>query len=159
VKVLKRYSGIGGGIQMPNRLIIHSMSEWFEIDGKKMYADEFLKSVKLSAHFLLCPNGDFIKLRKTHEIAYHAKGHNTNTIGIEVLVEGVHTYETFLSRIKEDWVTPVQMEELIGMSKGIMDYYDISIENVLRHSDIDYPRKVDPGNLDWEYFKSKLKGD
>ena len=152
MKVLKRLSGIGGGIQTPNRLIIHSMSEY--ING--MYADEFLKSVGLSAHFLLCPDGSFIKLRKTHEICYHAKGHNTNTIGIEVLVEGEHTYETFIEKIKTDWVKPEQMEALIEMSKGIMQYYDMPLENVLRHSDIDSPRKKDPGNLDWEYFKSKL---
>ena len=151
MKVLKRLSGIGGGIQTPNRLIIHSMSEY--ING--MYADEFLKSVGLSAHFLLCPDGSFIKLRKTHEKCWHAKGHNTNTIGIEVLVEGVHTYETFLEKIKTDWVKPEQMEALIEMSKGIMQYYEF--DEVVRHSDIDSPRKQDPGSgFDWEYFKSKL---
>ena len=153
MNVIKRYSGIGGGIQNPDKLIIHSMSEY--ING--MYADEFLTSVRLSAHFLLKPNGEFIKLRKTHEIAYHAKGHNTNTIGIEVLVEGEHTYQSFLDKIKTDWVKPEQMEALIEMSNGIIEYYDMDKENVLRHSDIDPQRKKDPGQgFDWEYFKSKL---
>lgn len=151
MKVLKRYSEIGGGVQTPNRLIIHSMSEY--ING--MYADEFLKSVGLSAHFLLCPDGSFIKLRSTHEMCWHAKGHNTNTIGIEVLVEGEHTYETFLEKIKTDWVKPEQMDALIEMSKGIMEYYEF--DEVVRHSDIDSPRKKDPGSgFDWEYFKSEL---
>ena len=48
--VIKQYSGIGGGIQTPDRLIIHSMSEI--ISG--MHASEFLQSIGLSAHFLLC---------------------------------------------------------------------------------------------------------
>lgn len=153
LKVLKRYSGIGGGIQNPRRLIIHSMSE--HING--MYADEFLNSIGLSAHFLLCPNGDFIKLRKTHEKAWHAKGHNTDTIGIEVLVKGEYTYNQFVNIIKGAWVQEEQYNALIEMSKGIMDYYDIPKESVLRHSDIDPERKVDPGDgFDWEYFKSKL---
>lgn len=157
MKVIKRYSGIGGGLQNPDRIIIHAMSEKFLINEKEMYADEFLQHVKLSAHFLLCPNGDFMKLRKTHEVCYHAKGHNTNTIGIEVLVEGVHDYDSFLEKIETDWVNPEQMEELIEMVNGICEYYDIPKEKVLRHSDIDPDRKKDPGNgFDWEYFKSKL---
>ena len=141
MNVIKRYSGIGGGIQTPDRLIIHSMSEY--ING--MYADEFLASVGLSAHFLLCPNGSFIKLRRTHEKAWHAKGHNTNTVGIEVLVEGEHTYDEFLEKIKTDWVKPEQMEALIEMSNGIIFHYDMETKNVLRHSDIDPERKYDPG--------------
>lgn len=153
MNVIKRYIGIGGGIQTPDRLIIHAMSEY--ING--MYADEFLASVGLSAHFLLCPNGSFIKLRKTHEKAWHAKGHNTNTVGIEVLVEGEHTYDGFLEKIKTDWVKPEQMEALIEMSNGIIEYYEIPHENVLRHSDIDPERKYDPGSgFDWDYFKSQL---
>lgn len=153
MKVLKRYSNIGGGIQTPTKIIIHAMSEY--ING--MYADEFLKSVGLSAHFLLCPNGSFIKLRGTHYKAYHAKGHNTNKIGIEVLVEGSWTYETFLKRINEDWVTDIQMEKLIEMTNGIMEYYDINKYHVVRHSDIDPERKFDPGSgFDWIYFKDNL---
>ena len=132
------------------------MSEKFLSEGSEIYADELLKKIGLSAHFLLCPDGSFIKLRRTHEKAWHAKGHNTNTIGIEVLVEGLHTYETFLERIKEDWVKPEQMDALIEMTKGIMDYYEIPPENVLRHSDIDPDRKKDPGNLDWDLFKSRI---
>lgn len=153
MNVIKRYSGIGGGIQTPDKLIIHSMSE--HING--MYADEFLSSIGLSAHFLLKPNGEFIKLRKTTEKAWHAKGFNTNSVGIEVLVEGEHTYETFLDKIKTDWVKPEQMEALIEMSNGIITHYDIKKENVFRHSDLSPDRKKDPGEgFDWDYFKSKL---
>lgn len=153
MKVLKRYSGIGGGIHKPEKIVIHAMSEY--ING--MYADEFLKSVGLSAHFLLCPDGSFIKLRSTHSKAWHAKNHNTGAIGIEVLVEGSWTYDAFLERIEEDWVKESQMNSLIEMVNGIMEYYEIGKENVVRHSDIDPKRKYDPGSgFDWDYFKSKL---
>jgi len=153
MNVIKRYSEFGGGIQTPDRLIIHAMGEI--ING--MYADEFLQSVRLSAHFLLCPNGDFIKTRKTTTIAYHAKGHNTNTVGIEVLVEGEHDYGSFLEAIKTDYVTEAQMSALIEMSNGIITHYDMKHEGVLRHSDISPERKVDPGSgFDWEYYKDNL---
>ena len=151
--VIKKYSGIGGGVQTPTKLIIHSMSEI--ISG--MHAEEFLRSVGLSAHFLLCPDGSFIKVRKTTEMAWHAKGNNLNSVGIEVLVEGEHTYDTFLEKIKTDFVTKEQMNALIDMSNGIIEYFDISHDNVLRHSDTDPDRKFDPGTgFDWKYFKSKL---
>jgi len=149
--VIKRYSGIGGGIQTPDTLVIHAMSEY--ING--MYADEFLSSVGLSAHFLLKPNGEFIKLRKTTEVAWHAKGFNPNSIGIEVLVEGSHTYDTFLEKIKTDWVKPEQYKALIEMSNGIIEHYDI--EKVVRHSDLSPERKKDPGDgFKWQYFKDQL---
>jgi len=151
MNVIKRYSGIGGGIQTPDTLVIHAMSEY--ING--MYADEFLSSVGLSAHFLLKPNGEFIKLRKTTEVAWHAKGFNTNSIGIEVLVEGSHTYDTFLEKIKTDWVKPEQYKALIEMSNGIIEHYDI--EKVVRHSDLSPERKKDPGDgFKWQYFKDQL---
>jgi len=151
MNVIKRYSGIGGGIQTPDTLVIHAMSEY--ING--MYADEFLSSMGLSAHFLLKPNGEFIKLRKTTEVAWHAKGFNTNSIGIEVLVEGSHTYDTFLEKIKTDWVKPEQYKALIEMSNGIIEHYDI--ENVVRHSDLSPERKKDPGDgFKWQYFKDQL---
>lgn len=153
MKVIKKYSGIGGGVQLPTKLIIHSMSEI--ING--MHADEFLKSIGLSAHFLLCPDGSFIKLRKTTEIAWHAKGHNTNSVGIEILAEGSHNYDTFLDKIQTDYVNKAQMDALIEMSNGIIEYFDIDHDDVLRHSDISPGRKHDPGiGFDWTYFKSKL---
>lgn len=153
MKVIKRYSGIGGGIQTPTKIVIHAMSEY--ING--MYADEFLQSVKLSAHFLLKPNGEFIKVRKTTEKAWHARDFNTDSVGVEVLVEGSHTYDTFLDKIKTDWVKPVQMEALIEMTNGIIEHYDIDKSQVFRHSDLSPERKKDPGSgFDWEYFKSKL---
>jgi len=173
MKVVKKYSGIGGGHQTPDRLIIHSMgekivisrsdSDWYKknkkIDIKQgvYHADEFLRITGLSPHFLLCPDGTFIKLRKTTEIGWHAKGHNKNTIGIEVLVEGNHNYHTFLKKIKTDFATKEQMNALIEMSNGIIEYFDISHDNVVRHSDIDPKRKHDVGSgFDWKYFKSKL---
>lgn len=151
LNVLKRYSGIGGGAQSPTKVIIHSMSEIIE----GMHASEFLETVRLSAHFLILPNGDVMKLRKTHEIAWHARNHNTNTIGIEVLVEGEHTYDTFIEAIETDWVKPEQMDSLVELTNGIIEYYDIN--EIVRHSDIDPVRKADPGSgFDWMGFKERL---
>jgi len=153
MKVIKKYSGKGGGIQTPTRLIIHAMGEY--INGT--HASDFLANIGLSAHFLICPDGEIIKTRKTTEIAYHAKGHNRNTVGIEVLVEGDWDYVGFIDRIKENYVKPEQMIALIELSNGIIEHYDMKLEDVERHSDIDPDRKEDPGDgFPWDYFKSEL---
>jgi len=153
MNVIKRYSKKGGGVQVPDRVIIHAMGEYIN----KTHASEFLENIGLSAHFLICPNGDIIKTRKTTTIAYHAKGHNRNTVGIEVLVEGNWDYVGFIDKIKENYVKPEQLEALIELTNGIIEHYDIKPDSVLRHSDIDPDRKQDPGKgFPWEYFKKEL---
>lgn len=140
-----------GGEQNPDTIVIHAMGEY--ING--VHASDFLSSIKLSAHYLIELDGVITKLVPTDRKAYHAKGHNTNTIGIEVLVEGDHNYETFIEAIKSDYVKPKQMEVLINLVNAIDGYWPI--QRVVRHSDIDPERKEDPGTgFDWEYFKSKI---
>lgn len=168
MNVIKRYTGIGGGIQVPDKLIFHCMAEIIKVNesfknkGKTIEAGEYsahewLQLLGLSAHFLIHPNGDVTKIRGTKEICWHAKGFNTNSVGIEVLVEGVWDYETFLERIKEDWVTDEQYETTIELSDDIIEYFDIPDDNILRHSDISPERKYDPGEgFKWDWFKDEL---
>lgn len=168
MNVIKRYTGIGGNIQTPDKLIIHCMAEFIEVDQPlnirdtaiptgKYSAHEWLQMLGLSAHFLIEPNGDVIKQRGTKEICWHARGFNTGSVGIEVLVEGVWNYSTFKERIKEDWVTPEQYNTTIELSDDIIEYFDIDHKDVLRHSDISPGRKIDPGSgFRWDWFKSKL---
>jgi AmpD protein len=151
--VIKKYTKKGGGTHTPNKLIIHSMSEY--ING--LHASDFLESIGLSAHFLIDHEGQVFKTRKTTLKAWHAKNFNTNSVGIELLVQGEHDYNSFLDKIKTDYCTDEQMKALVQLSNGIVEYYNIDQSNVLRHSDIDPERKLDPGaGFDWDYYKSKL---
>ncbi len=172
MKVLEDYTYIGGGAQKPEMIVIHAMAENvrlrkdLEIKNSKgivirvikagVYpAHEWLKLLRLSCHFLEHPDGSFTKQRSTREICWHAKGYNTNSIGIEVLVKGTYDYDEFLKKIKTDWVTLIQYPELIKMCQGIIDFY--GIKKVVRHSDLSPERKFDPGfGFKWEYFISKL---
>ncbi len=157
LNVTKKYSEFGGGPQNPTRLIIHSMGEVIDTEERDYPADEWLNHLKLSAHFLIKPDGEVIKMRHTKTKAWHAKGHNTDTVGIEFLVPGLHTYVTFLEAINTPWVSSEQFEAGVELSKGIIDYFHISVNNVLRHSDIDPGRKKDPGHgFDWDEFRNRL---
>ena len=172
--MIEKLTKNGGGGQKPTMLVIHAMgqnidigqveSDWFKKEKKIdhpvaiYHADEWLERDGTSAHFLIEPNGEIIKTRTTKKIAWHARGFNTNSVGIEVLVEGNWKYGSFKKRIKEDWVTEAQYTALIKMAKGIIDYWGIEEDRVVRHSDLSPVRKVDPGmGFKWEWFKEQLK--
>lgn len=137
--------------QPPKRIIIHAMGEFIN----NQFAPDFLRSVELSAHALVTPSGVVIRTREDMQGAYHARSHNIDTLGVEVLVSGVHDYGTFLKAIQRDWVTPEAFGALVELVGGWREQH--GIEAVLRHSDIDPDRKNDPGvGFQWERFLKEI---
>ena len=152
MKITEKINHNGGGNQTPNRLVIHAMSEY--IDGE--HASDFLNNIGLSAHFLIAPDGEIIKTRSTLLKAWHAKGYNTNSIGIEILVPGENNYDEFVKKIKTNYCGKDQFNSLVEISKNIIEHWDI--KNIDRHSDLSPERKVDPGEgFDWVRFLNELK--
>lgn len=155
MKIIKHKPKYIGGKMIPNMLVIHAMAD--KIQGLESY--EFLDQLNtpLSAHFYLKTNGDFIKSLNTDIKGRHAKGYNSRSIGIEVLVDGDLNYQEFKNKIKTDWVTKKQYRSLVKMTKSIIEYWDIPLENVVRHSDLSPQRKNDPGEgFKWDWFKDQL---
>jgi len=134
----------------PKKIIVHSMGEFINNKGVIYGARDWLKYLGYSAHILVTPSGTLIRCRTDFEGAYHARGHNTASLGIEFLVQGEHDYGTFLKAIKKDWVTEAQMEMGAIKIREWMDKFHILSGEVRRHSDISPGRKVDPGNMDWD---------
>jgi N-acetyl-anhydromuramyl-L-alanine amidase AmpD len=67
-----------------NLIVVHAMGEYIK-DGNNVYsAARFLKKIGLSAHYLVTPSGVILRCVREAQIAWHAKGFNTNSIGIEV---------------------------------------------------------------------------
>ena len=148
----------GSSHNSPKRIVIHAMGEFLEYEGSHMHAYELLRKIGLSAHRLLTPSGDMIKCREDNQGGYHAKGHNTDTLGIEILVPGVHSYDSFVEAIKTPYMTSVQNRNLVYIVDAWMTKHNISKDNIVRHSDIDPARKVDPGTgFPWEEFINELK--
>lgn len=135
----------GALAQSPNRVIVHAMAEYLFHEGKWRHATEFLEMIGLSAHILISPNGDIYKCRDNTQGAYHAKGHNEDTLGVEWLVEGEHSYESFLAAIQKPYLTDIQFNngcEYIRKEwvKGL------ALLHHLKHSRVDPKRKFDPGD-------------
>lgn len=139
----------------PRKIVIHAMSEFFFVNGETMSARDFLDSIGLSAHALILPSGDVIRCRSSDQTAYHARGHNTNSLGIEFLVPGENSYSEFVNTLKTDWVSDAQYETGVELVKHWINEFGPQI--VIRHSDLDPARKVDPGEgFKWEQFKQKI---
>lgn len=132
------------------------MGEYIIDNGKYLHARNSLLKDKLSAHALIAPNGDYYRCREDDKIAWHARGFNTNSLGVEFLVKGRHDYGSFIDIIKSDYITDKQLETGINVVANWMNLHDI--KNIDRHSDVSPGRKVDPGEgFPWNHFIRSLE--
>ncbi len=144
MKVFNNPSNYGSGELNPKSIIVHSIAEYLPINNNKIHAVDFLESIGLSAHILVCPNGDVYRCRNDNQIAYHAKGFNSEALGIEFLVKGVHTYTSFIKTIETPYATDSQINSGIEIIRKWRELHNI--KNVAMHSDKSPERKSDPGN-------------
>ena len=157
----------------PKGIIVHSMAEYLKMPEGPMKAHDFLKSVNLSVHGFIHPDGTYEKMVETPGKALHAgksewnglSNLNSHYLGFELLVPGEHDFGTFSKAIDaEGTYTEAQMKTAIEVCKWWMKEYNIPAENVVRHSDCsgDHVRgkgkgKTDPGNaFNWAEFKEGL---
>lgn len=146
----------GNRYNNPKMIIVHCMGE-FILDPHPIHASDFLAKLGLSAHALVAPNGDIYICRDDDKGAYHARGYNTDSLGIEFLVEGHHNYGTFLEKIKTDYITDAQWQAGINAVRNWGQKHEIPVEKILRHSDISPGRKVDPGvGFKWSKFLEEV---
>ena len=159
---------------VPKGVIIHSMAEYLKMDNGPVKAHDFLKSVRLSVHGFIHPDGTYENMTKSPGKAFHAgtsewnglKHLNSHYLGFELLVPGEHDYGSFLKAInKPGTYTQAQFDCAVKVCRYWIKLYNIPIDNIVRHSDCsgDHVRgkgkgKSDPGAaFDWESFKIALK--
>jgi len=149
----------GNRINIPGLIVVHAMGEFIDDGVEVRSARDFLDHYKLSAHVLCEPTGDFIRCRADDQIAWHARGHNTGSVGIEILVPGTHNYSSFLKAIKKNnWASDEQMAASAEQVREWMNLYDIPIKKVVRHSTLSPDRKVDPGSgFNFVRFQKMIK--
>jgi N-acetyl-anhydromuramyl-L-alanine amidase AmpD len=130
----------------------------FLMDPQPIHATDFLEKIGLSAHALIDSRGTIFICRDDDEGAYHAKGYNQNSLGLEFLVPGHHNYGSFLEEIKSDnWVSQEMWETGVNCVRRWCHTYDIPRGKVFRHSDLSPGRKVDPGSgFKWNKFLNEV---
>lgn len=144
MNIIDKHLNKGAKSQSPNRIIVHAMGEYILYEGEYLHAYDFLKTIGLSAHALICPNGDIIRSREDNQGAYHAKGFNKNSLGVEFLVPGKHDYTSFLKAMKDHYLTLDQHCAGVELLRDWCSKYEIA--SIDAHSDLSPDRKKDPGS-------------
>ena len=144
---------------VPNRIIVHSMAHSIIQGGRRIYAVEILRRAGFSAHVLVAADGTWIRCRRDTQGAFHARGYNLNSLGVEVLVPGVTNYQEFLDRIKQHgWVSQLQFAATVNLVRYWCQTYGIGIKQIKRHSDVAPGRKMDPGEgFPWCDFLRRVR--
>lgn len=157
----------------PKGIIVHSMGEYIKLPEGPMNAHDFLKTLKLSVHGFIHPDGQYDKMLDTPGKAFHAgkskfgnlENLNSHFLGFELLVPGEHDFGTFSKAIETPGTyTDAQYKTAVDVCKYWIDKYNIPVNAVVRHSDVsgDDVRgtgkgKTDPGSaFDWKRFKAEL---
>ena len=102
---------------------------------------------KVSAHYLISESGEVTRLVPEDKRAWHAgvsywRGH-TDVNGISIGIELDHPGHALGYRPFSD----AQFEAVVPLLARIVKDYDIPRANVVGHSDVAPPRKIDPGEL------------
>lgn len=137
-------SEYGGGDNTPGLIVVHAIGEFIDTAAEDYFAPDFLDTLGLSAHVFITPSGVPIRCRDDSEIAWHAKGFNGDSLGIEFLVPGLHTYSTFMQVLSTDYVSVSAFATGAEVIQNWISEHDITL--IRKHSDLSPGRKVDPGN-------------
>ena len=136
-------------------IVVHAAAEYIRLKDRDIHIVDFLRSRGESAHAYVLPSGDIIRTRREDQIAWHcrAQGFNFKALGMEFLVPGAYIYDTFLEKIKTDWVTEAQYNSGVQLAKQ----WKASEKLVVRHCDVDPDRKEDPGEgFPWHTFLNDI---
>lgn len=149
------------GHHQPRAIIVHAIGEYIDTEARDYTAHAWLEKLGLSAHVIVMPDGTAIRCIEDEQIAWHAKGLNTGRLGIEIVVPGLHNYESFLKAIAcPGWCPEPAFETAVDIVGSWAQLYGIPEARIRRHSDVDPGRKQDPGaGFDWERFLSEVTGD
>lgn len=136
-------------VNKPKQIIIHCMGQYIiDKDGVRWSAHKWLEKLRISAHRIVWTEDHIIKMRSDFERAYHAKGHNTDTLGMEFVVEGeFRNLEELNERIKEPYLTDYQYDAGLWQVRDWMKKHNIEQlnDNITTHVKLSPERRQDPG--------------
>jgi AmpD protein len=118
--------------------------------------DGQVKSVRVSAHYLITRQGEIHKLVDEGNVAWHAGesslrgrhvGNSCNDFSIGIELMGGKNFD----------YTEEEYHALIELIRDIRTRYDIARENIVGHDFIAPGRKEDPGShFDWERVRAQV---
>lgn len=113
---------------------------------------------KISVHYIVGRDGSIVSMVPEEQVAFHARGHNSNSIGIELVNDGDG----------KDVFSDDQVNALVGLLADILKRNKLGLQALRGHSEIDndyltcngkkIKRKQDPGDaFPWGSVLNKLR--
>ena len=131
-----------------DRLVVHAMAEWVLDDGLAYHCTDYLRRVELSTHAFCLPDGRLVRAVDPEVAAFHAGPHNDRSVGIEVVVAGVHDLDGLVRRmddLAEAPYTEAQYAAAGWWLRRQADRWGLGFGHVTTHAALDPARKRDPG--------------
>lgn len=136
------------------RIVLHAMAELLPTSTGTRLAHDFLADVGFSAHILVGPDGTVVRCVADEQMAWHAKGHNADSLGVEFLVAGVPTdapnfYGAFLDRIRQPRAAQIYSIAQYAAGAWVIatwcETHGLEWADITTHAALDPTRKEDPG--------------
>ncbi len=143
-------------------LVVHAMGEWVIDDlGEYHYCSDWLNILKLSVHAFCLPDGRILQSVSPDHVAFHAKEFNPHSVGMEFIIAGAHTYQTFLQRIADvnhPPFTPAQYLSGGWWFRQQAQRFHLTFQHIKSHKELAPHRKEDPGAaFNWKTFQAAFE--
>ena len=138
-------------IQTADTIVVHALAEFIDFGEVDKSGWRHVDDLGWGAHFYVYPSGAIVQSLGTSQMGAHARGYNRSTIGIEFIVPGVHTYQTFVGAMDQLWMSRAQVDSGIVLINDLVET-EKKIKYLTSHRYLDPERKVDPG-AGFEYEK------
>ncbi len=124
-----------------DKIILHTT----ESAGKNAENSFLNPNSKVSAHYIIMEDGEIVKMVDEEDIAWHCRGHNKKSIGIEIA--GYYN-----KKINND-----QVKSVAYLIKRAEANYRLTDACIKAHSELDPARRKDPGKENMEAILKALK--
>jgi N-acetylmuramoyl-L-alanine amidase len=154
--------------QVPVRQIVIHATGGPDCDPSRSFRSGTLEGIvghfqrnqqRISIHYIIGRNGEVVRLVPETRVAFHVRGHNADSIGIELVNDGDG----------RDPFSEPQIEALVVLLRDRLARYRLDITALKSHAELDdselvcdgrrLKRKVDPGAaFPWERIRAALDG-
>lgn len=157
VRFYAAHSDHFGGTNKPTHIVIHTMQgsyagsqSWARKSSAQRKKESGVASQSSAQYYLKSSNGEVTQMVSEDQAAYHARGWNSKSIGLE--------HEGWVNQ--PSWYTDAMYRSSARIVCDMAARWDIKLdrEHVISHQQIDPARRTDPGpHWDWTYYMSLLE--
>lgn len=142
-------------------VVLHAIGEWVvdstNLGGKGRgyvwHCTDWLRAIGRSTHAFVLPDGLIVREVDSHYKAWHARGHNSRSVGIEFALRGVWPYHKFQAAMRGERddaaYTPAQTQAALSWvrARAAEHAFRLTEHSVRTHQQLDPERKLDPGSI------------